>query len=1061
MSRFRFSLFFVLLGILAYSWSACSPPTTTCEASSTQECKCGDKVGKQTCNEDGSGFGACDCTGQGGVEKTTDENTSKAEASKEVGEERVPEPGKEPVVNESTDTDGGAGDSEPVVPETSVEADATPDLSGCDTTTSFVWQGKCYTNESFCTSSSSNSTFPIFSPSEQDSMQKPYVIEFDPVTKKPTFCQTKKGYFYLSSFGYGKCDNDNDGWINIFAYRAVTSTDNVLLRNARCELKKVQAVVYYANSENWAQHKEQYTMQVLKQPVELVETDRNDGLGKLIEMPIFTKDQAPLPTQPGSNCTADADCTASAGEVCYKGHCLVGRRFQPKEINTLTKACIGGLDLNDNQIGDAGEKPSDTPNPKSEFQPLLQLGYFVELQYAYFEKDFTALDKKRYDVLVLKERIRTGKDGESTTLAMKCGEDPNGFKPDYWRRCGLRDDQQCEDPNNPGKQRNGLSQCWMKDVTQAIPSLFKCVVFDSTTDKTTKSGFFHPDNYGMDKNYSRTTCNFKATWTNPDATSLHKEDILFECTGDDGKQKPDPSKKTVGWACVSFKPYKAPADYLAGCIDETAHEVCGAAGGQDNLTYLTNEKGSYGMTRAKRECGPKLSQGVCKTAEHVCTAGVWLACNACDNCPQDTQGQKTICPGGVWPQATVNQATVDSCKLVLSPSTEVCNGKDDDCDGSIDEGIATVDWYVDKDGDGFGDANGTVDRKCRQNPLKGYVDNKSDCNDGDKDIKPTAKEICDGIDNNCNGNVDDGLTSNNWYRDGDGDTFGAGSVVFKGCTKHDDPNQVCTGLNTCRSTTGHVKDNTDCCDQDSNQRPNQTAYFPRPSKCNSWNYNCKNGDEPNLCLKKCSRSGLYNSNSTATCSYDGWNPKSTTGNWFRYTGNKTFTNATSCELTLNLKLEPNNDQVFPYTCNFTHRYSCGFIGTKTCSTKETCRATGTVAKSTSSQTYAPKTTANASYIMWHKNNYNSGCYYKKDGSTPKCGDTVYLAGARDSHFGQNFRRWRKSSSRSGGGTNKCNTTHGTCGGFNYSCSYNYNITMNSDYYFTVFNANTSKIVNCR
>jgi hypothetical protein len=58
----------------------------------------------------------------------------------------------------------------------------------------------------------------------------------------------------------------------------------------------------------------------------------------------------------------------------------------------------------------------------------------------------------------------------------------------------------------------------------------------------------------------------------------------------------------------------------------------------------------------------------------------------------------------------------------------LCDGKDNDCDGDIDEGF-------DKDGDGF--------RTCDE-----------DCDDDDDTIYPGAPELCDGKDNDCDGVID-------------------------------------------------------------------------------------------------------------------------------------------------------------------------------------------------------------------------------------------------------------------------------------------------------------------
>jgi hypothetical protein len=69
---------------------------------------------------------------------------------------------------------------------------------------------------------------------------------------------------------------------------------------------------------------------------------------------------------------------------------------------------------------------------------------------------------------------------------------------------------------------------------------------------------------------------------------------------------------------------------------------------------------------------------------------------------------------------------------------------DDDC--------LPVTWYRDADGDGRGDPNDTV-VACSAPP--GYVGPADDCDDTDPEIHPFADEVCDGVDNDCNGLVDE------------------------------------------------------------------------------------------------------------------------------------------------------------------------------------------------------------------------------------------------------------------------------------------------------------------
>ena len=82
-------------------------------------------------------------------------------------------------------------------------------------------------------------------------------------------------------------------------------------------------------------------------------------------------------------------------------------------------------------------------------------------------------------------------------------------------------------------------------------------------------------------------------------------------------------------------------------------------------------------------------------------------------------------------------------------AAEACNGRDDSCDGAIDEGLPTATWYTDADGDGFGDA-ASPREACAQ--PGGTVPDNTDCDDGDVTVSPAAEEVCnDKLDNNCDG----------------------------------------------------------------------------------------------------------------------------------------------------------------------------------------------------------------------------------------------------------------------------------------------------------------------
>ena len=100
---------------------------------------------------------------------------------------------------------------------------------------------------------------------------------------------------------------------------------------------------------------------------------------------------------------------------------------------------------------------------------------------------------------------------------------------------------------------------------------------------------------------------------------------------------------------------------------------------------------------------------------------------------------------------------------------EICNGIDDDCNGLIDDG-AIITWYKDADGDGYGvDDAATNQQGCTQ--PDGYSAVAGDCDDTSTAVHPGATEVCNGIDDNCNGVIDDGVQTT-YYQDADGDGYG-------------------------------------------------------------------------------------------------------------------------------------------------------------------------------------------------------------------------------------------------------------------------------------------------
>jgi hypothetical protein len=180
----------------------------------------------------------------------------------------------------------------------------------------------------------------------------------------------------------------------------------------------------------------------------------------------------------------------------------------------------------------------------------------------------------------------------------------------------------------------------------------------------------------------------------------------------------------------------------------------------------------------------------------------------------DTDANLTDADGDGY---TTEDGDCDDSNDAVSPGTEeICDGIDNNCNDWIDEDV-TETFYADSDGDGYGDEGSTV---VACDSPDGYVSVGDDCDDTAAAAFPGNAESCDGVDNNCDGEADEGLTET-FYADSDGDGYGDGDDTMVSCTP----------------LSGYVEDTGDCDDT-------APTIFPGAAEvCDGLDNNCDGLDD--------------------------------------------------------------------------------------------------------------------------------------------------------------------------------------------------------------------------
>lgn len=267
--------------------------------------------------------------------------------------------------------------------------------------------------------------------------------------------------------------------------------------------------------------------------------------------------------------------------------------------------------------------------------------------------------------------------------------------------------------------------------------------------------------------------------------------------------------------------------------------------------------------------------------QSFCSTALLLGLLACSATPEDVESP-TPGPGMDLDKDgyTTAEGDCDDTDASIHPdAAELCDGKDNNCNDELDgpSSVDAQDFYLDSDQDAYGDANSVL-VACEQ--PAGYAPVAGDCDNFDPNINPGAAELCDGIDNNCNGEQDGASSADakTFYADLDRDGYGDSAQSITGCQApagyvttggdcndtnaaiHPEQDEVCDGSDNncdgttddsdsidariwyrdkdedgygvsnnlttaCTQPTGYAAQGGDCNDQDSSINPSQTEMI--------------------------------------------------------------------------------------------------------------------------------------------------------------------------------------------------------------------------------------------